>query len=215
MDVVEALDKAGGVVDVLQQRFAVFALFDIDQVHGRAGGAVVDAGALDLQIMARVLAVQGEIAGGIADRGRHQIAREPQPTVGAVDRAGARQSRRTARNRVGEADGLQNGEHGFVDLFEIILAQRLVPAAGQPGAHRADLVGQRRGPDRTPCLPAAAAPRAGIRRRIRMFHQIRHRILSLPHGCPLCRRRKLSAFRWMQLWRPLGPATLCQGFAGG
>ena len=62
MDVVEPLDDAAGVIDVLQQRFAVFALLDIDQMHGGTRRAVMHALALDQHVVLGVLAVQGEIA---------------------------------------------------------------------------------------------------------------------------------------------------------
>ena len=66
MDVVEPVDDARGVVDVLQQRLAVFALLDIDEMHRGARRAVMHALALDQHVVLRVLAVQGEIARGAA-----------------------------------------------------------------------------------------------------------------------------------------------------
>ena len=83
MDVVEAVDEARGVVDVLQQRFAVFALLDIDQMHGGARRAVMHARALDHHVVLGVLAVQGEVPRRALDRRQHQRAREADAAVGA------------------------------------------------------------------------------------------------------------------------------------
>ena len=44
-------------------------------------------------------------------------------------------------------------QHRLVDAFEIVLRQRLVAAAFEAGAHRPDVVGQRR------CPHARVAPR--------------------------------------------------------
>ena len=68
MDVVEPVDDARGVVDVLQQRLAVFALLDVDQMDRGAGRAVMHALALDQHVVLRILAVQREIARGAFDR---------------------------------------------------------------------------------------------------------------------------------------------------
>ena len=61
VDVVEALDEARRVVNVLQQRFAVLALLDIDQMHGGTGRAVMHLGALDHHVVLGVLAAQREM----------------------------------------------------------------------------------------------------------------------------------------------------------
>ena len=64
MDVVEPVDDARGVVDVLQQRLAVFALLDVDEMNRGARRAVMHALALDQHVVLGVLAVQREIARG-------------------------------------------------------------------------------------------------------------------------------------------------------
>ena len=66
MDVVEPVDDARRVVDVLQQRLAVFALLDVDEMHGGARRAVMHALALDHHVVFGVLAVQREVARGFA-----------------------------------------------------------------------------------------------------------------------------------------------------
>ena len=129
MDVVEPLDDARGVVDVLQQRFAIFALLDVDQMHGRTRGAVMDARALDQHVVPGILAVQREMPRRLLDRRQHQPARKAHAAVGAEDRAGPGQRLDAARDRIGEADRFQHGQHRFVDAFEVVLGQRLVAAA--------------------------------------------------------------------------------------
>ena len=164
MDVVQPLDETRGVVNVLQQRFAIFALLDIDHMHGSTRRAVVDALALDQHVVLGVLAVQREMPRRVLDRGQHQPARKADAAVVAVVRADARQRFDAARNRIGEADRLQKRQHRFVDALEVVLAQRLVPAAFEAGTHRPDVVGQRRRPHGPPRFAPAGAPRTLIRR---------------------------------------------------
>ena len=53
MDIVEMMHELGGVQQILGGGFAVFALFHIDHMHGGTGGAEMDPGAGQFQIMLR------------------------------------------------------------------------------------------------------------------------------------------------------------------
>ena len=73
-----------------------------------------------------------------------QRAREADAAVVAIGGAGPRQRLDAAGDGVGEADRFEQRQHRLVDALQIVLAQRLVPAAFQSGADRPDIVGQRR-----------------------------------------------------------------------
>ena len=76
VDVVERVDDARGVVEVLQQQFAVLAGLEVDHVHGSAGRAVVDLAAPGLEVVAGVLAAKREAAGCTGDDVLDQRPRE-------------------------------------------------------------------------------------------------------------------------------------------
>lgn len=162
MDVVEPVDDAGGVIDVLQQRFAVFALLDIDQMDGGTRRAVVHALALDHHVVFRILAVQGEIPRCLLDRVEHQRARETDAAVIAIGGAGLGQRLDAGGDGIGEADGFQQRQHRLVDALLVVAAQRSVAAALEAGAHRPDVVGQRRCPHGTARFASTGAARALI-----------------------------------------------------
>ena len=130
------------VINVLQQQLAILPLLHVDHMHGGARGAVMDAFSLHLHVVLGILAMQGEMPRRVLDRRQHQFARKADAPVVAIIGADARQRLDAAWNCVGEADCLQKGENRFVDAFEVVLVQRLVPATFQAGSYGADIVGQ-------------------------------------------------------------------------
>ena len=164
MDVVEAVDDTGGIVDVLQQRLAVFALLDIDQVNGSARGAVMHPLALDHHVVFGILAMEGEVARRPFDRIEDQGARETDAAIVAVGGAGLGQRIDAGRDGIGEADRLQQCQHRLVDALAIIALERTVAAALETGAHRSDVVGQGRCPHGAARFASTGPARALVRR---------------------------------------------------
>ncbi len=148
VDVVQPVGDAGGVVQVLQGGFAVAAAVDIDQVHRRPGGAVMHPVAGQMQVVARVAAVQGDVAGGHRQHVLDQRAGKADAPVVAQDRARAGQDLDARGRRVGQADLLQRPQGGLVDAGDAGLGQGLVLAAGQAGPDRADVLRKRCGAQR-------------------------------------------------------------------
>ena len=157
MDVVQPVDDAGGVVDVLQQALSVFALLDVDQMHRRARRAVVHALALDHHVVPGVLAAQREVARGPFDRVEHEVAWKTDAAVRPKRRADPCQRLDAGGNGVGETDRLQQRQHRLVDAFEVVPAQRSVAPAFEPGAHWPYVIGQRRSPHGAARLTSARA----------------------------------------------------------
>ena len=158
MDVVEPIDDAGDVIEVLHRRFAILAAIGIDHVDGGAGGAEIDPLAPGLEVVAGILAVQGKMPARLGDGVLDQSAGKGQPAIGVEDRAGRGHGLDAGRNGVGEADLLQHIQGGVMDVQHLALAQRQVPAAGHPRPDRTIGRRQRRGSGSPPRL-AAAAPR--------------------------------------------------------
>ena len=115
MDVVHHVDDAGRVVNVLQQRLAILALFDVDDMHRRTCRAVVDTATLHHHVVLRVLCVEREVAGRGADRLLDEAARKAQASVVAVNGSRLRAGFDAARNAVREAYGLEDRQHALVD----------------------------------------------------------------------------------------------------
>jgi hypothetical protein len=61
-----------------------------------------------------------------------------------------------------------------MDALEIVLAERLVPAAFQSGAHGTNIVGKRSGAHRTPGFPAAGASGPVVRSLLLLLQRDRH-----------------------------------------
>ena len=191
MDVVEPLDDARRVVDVLQQRLPVFVLLDIDQMHRRARRAVMHALALDQHVVLRVLPVQGEIAGCVLYRVEHQRARKADAAVGIIACPDAGQRLYAGGDGVGEADGFEQRQHRLVDALEVVVGDRLVAAAFHTGPDRPHIVCQRGCPHRPARLAASGSARGSSRQSRPAF---RVRSTSVPlmaevwrtglvHGC--------------------------------
>jgi hypothetical protein len=184
MDVVQPIHDARCVINVLQQRFAVFAFFDVDEMHGGTGGTVMDALALDHHVVLWVLPAQGEVARRIPDRRHDQFAWKAQAAVFAQYHADPGAGFDAAWDCVGETHSFKQRQHRLVDSLEITLAQRLVPAALQSRPDRPHVVGQRRRPHSATRLASARTPRtavlaAHILADILLFHGARH--ADAPH----------------------------------
>ncbi len=154
MQVIERVDDARDVVQVLGRRVAVRAAAAIDDVHGRAGGAEIDARPPRLHVVLRVLAVQHEAAARACERVLDERARKHEPARGCQARARTRHVVDARRRRVGEADLLEHVERGPVDAQDVGVGERLVRAAATSPASR--------GACRRAAAPRAArgAPRA-------------------------------------------------------
>ena len=161
MDVVQRVDDAGDVVEILGGGFPVVASDRIDHVHRRPGGAEIDPLAPGLHVVARVLAVERELARRLGQGVLDQGARKQQaPLVGEL-RAGLGHRLDPGRDGIREADLLQDVEGGVMDLLDVGRRQRQIAAAFHAGADRLLVLRQRRRPRGTPRL-ASAAP-DGIR----------------------------------------------------
>ena len=80
MDVLHDIDDAADVVEVLDGRVAVAAV-RVDHVDGGAGGAEVGALAPGLEVVARILAGQHEVACRLGQRVLDQRTRIQQPAL--------------------------------------------------------------------------------------------------------------------------------------
>ena len=199
MDVVEPVDDAGGVIDVLQQRLAVFALLDVDQMHRSARRAVMHALALDQHVVPGILAVQGEVAGRLLDRVEHQRARETDAAVGAIGwrrRGSAPRCRRGWRWRSRRFRAASAPPRGCAR--DRSRPSGLVAAAFEAGADRPDVVGKRSRPHGAPRFAPAGPARTLLARRSRPAFQA-------PLTCEalhLCRRSRAR-----RGWSTIAPAS--------
>ena len=105
--------------------------------------------------------IQHEMARGLGDGVLHQRAREPQPLAvigGADPRAGLD----AGRDRLAEADFLEQLQRRLMDAADIVVGERLEAATGKAGADRADVVGKRLRAQLHPRGPAAGAAGLGF-----------------------------------------------------
>ena len=122
VDVVARVDEARDVVEVQKGRVAILAALQVQQMHGGAGGAEMHAPAAQVHVVAGIAAVQHQFAGNsgqhVLDQrpGEQQPARLRQPATDGGDRLHA------ARDRLGEADILQNIEHRVMHFLKVALA---------------------------------------------------------------------------------------------
>ena len=89
MDVIHLVHDARRVVEVLDGGIFVFFGIHVDQMHGRARGAEVDPVSAEVEVILRVLSVQGHVLVGDGKRVLDQSAREPQATVVAQNSPGS------------------------------------------------------------------------------------------------------------------------------
>ena len=144
VDVFHAVDDAADVVQVLNGGFAVSTV-DIHHVHGRASGTVVGPLAPGLEVEARVLRVQLEVAPGLGEGVFHQRAREQQAARVRESAASLGQQLDTGLRRVCQADLFQQAQGRLVDLLDIAIGKRLVAAALHARVHGAQMVRKGRG----------------------------------------------------------------------
>ena len=88
VDVVEVMGEPGGVEEVSGRGFPVGSRDRIDDVHGRARGAEMDAARGELEVESRIAPVKRDAAGGFGQHVLDQRPRETQPAVVAEDGAG-------------------------------------------------------------------------------------------------------------------------------
>ena len=157
VDVVQPVADPRGVVQILHRAFAVAASVGFHHMHSSTGGAVVHAGARQVQIMQPVAAVQGQGAVGARDRVLDQRAGKADAPVGTLDGPRSRQIGHTGQRRVCQTDAFQRVQCGAVDAQDIRIAQRFVLATGHAGADGAQVVGQRGRACRTARGAAAGA----------------------------------------------------------
>ena len=124
-------------------------------MHRGARGPEVHPVPGKLQVVAGVLPVEHDVAGGVRHRVLDQRAREEKPALGTHPPAGRGDRLDAARDGLGQADPLQHVEGGGMDPLDLALAEGPVPAADHAGAHRAFVLAQRGGPELAPRLPAA------------------------------------------------------------
>jgi hypothetical protein len=86
MDVVQIVDQPRRIIQILRGGFAVVQRDRIDDMHGRPGGAVVDVGAGQMQVMLGVAGMQRDVAGGDGQHVLDQRARKADAAVIALDR---------------------------------------------------------------------------------------------------------------------------------
>jgi hypothetical protein len=188
MDVVQIVDQPRRVIQVLRRGFAVFQRDRVDDMHRRPGGAVMDVGAGQQQVVLRVAGVEGDVAGGDGQHVLDQRARKADAAVVALDRPSVGQDLHARGRGLAEPDLFQRVQRGGVDLLHPGIGQGLVLAAGHARAHRAHVIGQG---GRAHChagLTPTGPPRAGGFANLSDFGDIIHRcsafllvqILNLP-----------------------------------
>ena len=158
VDVLEGVDEAGDVVEVGQGGLAVLAGAGIDDVHRGPRGSEVHLVPGELQIVARVLPVKHDVAGGVRHRVLDQCTREEESTFGAELPPGRGDRLDAAWNRLGQSDLLERVERRGMDPLDPVLVEGPVPAAGHTGAHRAIIFAKRGRPGACaapPCHPYA------------------------------------------------------------
>ena len=158
MDMVQGVDDPGRIVEIPQERFAIFPGLQVDHVHGRSGRAEMHLAAPRLQVVPRLLPEQGEASRGTGDHVLDQGPRETQPPVlvdvGAASRAGLD----AGGQRLRHAQPFEHVERCRMDGADLPFAKGTVAAAFEPGADRSQRLFQGCGPELPPCLAPAAAP---------------------------------------------------------
>ena len=143
VDVVHLVDHARGGIKRADRGVLVFALVDVDEVHGRARRAEMHPVTAQVEVKIRVLRVQHQILARDRQGMLDQRTREAQSLVLTVTGAGGDHVLNPGFGRVGNTDGLQRGQSGLVDRPHIIVAQRFVGTALHARANRTDILGQR------------------------------------------------------------------------
>src|SRR6056297_952385 len=159
MDIVEHVADPRGIVQILQGAFTVIAPFDIDDVHGRASGAVMHARALQQQVVARVAAVEGDLTVGAGQGVLDQCARKPDAPVLAKRGPGFGQAIDPALRGVGQPDLFKRVKRGLVDAQHALFGQGFVHAPFKTCTDWADGLVKRGG-----AAGAAGGPSSGAAR---------------------------------------------------
>ena len=141
MKVLERVDHARDVVQILGRRVAVDAGRRIDDVHGSACGAEIDPRSPWLHVVLRILAVQHEVPRSPGHGVLDQRARKNQPPGGVELRPRLGHVLDAAGSRVGEPNVFQHVERSMMDSKHVGVGQRLVQAARHARADRAQVVG--------------------------------------------------------------------------
>ena len=123
VDVVEAVDQAGDVVEVGERRLAIVAVCGLDHVHRRTRGAEMDLRVPGLEVVPRIGAMEHEAPPRPRQDVLDQGARQAQPAVAAEHRAGRGHQLDAGGDRIGEADLLQHVERRAVDPLHLGVAQ--------------------------------------------------------------------------------------------
>ena len=193
----EGVDEAGDVVEVGQGRLAVLAGAGIDDVHRGPRGAEVHLVPGELQIVARVLPVKHDVAGGVRHRVLDQCTREEESTFGAELPPGRGDRFDAARNGLGQTDVFQHVEHGGVDPLHAALVEGPEPAADHAGAHRLLFLAKRSG--RSLCRAALPPMRRLLTAASLMVPPavVRHGIVQVVGRVQYCHRtvEQMSRFR--------------------
>ena len=155
VDVVEAIDQPGDVVQIRKRGVAVGSGRRVDDVHRGAGCAEIHPGAPGLEVAARVGGMQHETPGGTRDRVLDQSTREPEPAVAPEHAARRNHQVDARRDRIGQPDLLQDIQGRTVDALDLGVAKRPIAAARQTGPDRHLVAGDRPRAQLAPCFPAA------------------------------------------------------------
>ena len=142
MQMLQGIDHAGNVVEVLCGGFAVGTGLGIHHVNRSAGSAEVDLVTPGFHVVFGVLGVQHEVARGIGHRVFHKRAREEQASGVGQGGAGLDHGVNPALWRVGKTDGFQCIKCGMVNFQDIGVAQGLVATTAHAWAHRLEVVRQ-------------------------------------------------------------------------
>ena len=169
VDVLQRVDHAGNVVQVLRRGVAVFTRECVHHAHRRAGSAEVDLIAPGLHVVFGVLAVQHKVARGVGHRVLDQRTGKNQATgVGQLGTRFGHELDATLR-RISQANVFQGVQRSVVDFEHVGIAQRLEGATVHAGAHRAQAVGQR-------CRTGGATGFAGTSAGIGFFSSCAHEV---------------------------------------
>ena len=143
MDVVHLVDHAGGGEQRVDGGVLVFALVDVDEVHGCARRAEMHPVTAEVEVARGVLRVQHQILARDRQRVLDQRAREAQALVLAVTGAGGDHVLNPGFGGIGNTDGLKCGQRSLVDGPHIAVVQRPVGTTLHARANRADVLSQR------------------------------------------------------------------------
>ena len=136
VDMLHLVDDACCIVEILCRRLAVLSLDGINDVHRSPCRPKVRATSIQIQVIARILAIQRDVLGTLGQGLIHQGPRDQQSFILGIGTAGRRYPLNDRRQRISKADGLKRLKRCLMNPLHFLLGQRLITPALQTRTNR-------------------------------------------------------------------------------